>query len=128
MDELIARRDGPVRPGLGTTSPDEPPLAGESRQARFEHLRGLRHTRRHGGHSERAPRHTGGFQERLVHIRQLLNVLLDILPQAGGDDLAEDRQGPRAPSGFPLGLQEPLAYQLVYHGDKEQRIAAGALV
>jgi hypothetical protein len=128
MAELIARRDRPIGPGLGTSGPDEPPLAGQGRQACFECLGRLCESCRHGGHGKRASRHTGGFQERLVRLRQLLEVLLDILPQAHGHQLAENRQGPLTPSGFPPSLQEPLASQLVHHGDEEQRIAASTLM
>jgi hypothetical protein len=91
MDELIARRNRPIGPGLGAPGPDEPPLAGQGRRARFERLGSLRYARRHGRHGKCAPGHTGSFQERLIGLRQLLEVLLDILPQAGGDDFSESR-------------------------------------
>src|SRR5262249_57002280 len=79
MEELIARRDRPVGPRLRPTGPDEPPLAGQGRTARFECLRGLRHTRRHGGPRKRAPRPTGRFPERLVRLPPLLELLLPLL-------------------------------------------------
>jgi hypothetical protein len=88
----------------------------------------LRESCRHCGNGKPASRHTGGFQERLVRLRQLLDVLLNILPQARGHQPAKDCQGPLAPTNFPFGLQEPLAYQLVHHGDEEQRITASMLV
>ena len=128
MPELIACGHRPVGPGLGATGRDELPMAGQSRIAPFERLGGQWYCRRHCRNGKRVSGHTGSLEQGLILARQALDMLLNILSQAGGDQLLNRRQSLLFPPGHALGLQEPLAYQFIHHRHQEQRIAAGTLV
>ena len=128
MDELIARRDRPIRPRLCPPGPEKLPLARERGIARFKCLRGVRDTRGHRGHRKGAPRDTGGFQQRLVRCGQLGEVLLNVLSEAQREALAEDRQRLLTASRICRALEVLVTHQVVDQGHEEQRMTARALI
>ena len=126
--ELVAWRHRAVGPRLDPIGPNEPSLAGKRGIARFYPIGSSRDWRGDRGNGERAPRNTRGLKQRLVLSGQPFKVLLDVLAQIRGDDVAERCAILPGASGLARCLEKLLVHQLVDHGDEEQRVSTGAMV